>query len=227
MLGKLKRLPRAIECYGLFGLLERAVAHEGLAALRGRVLARRFDQAGSDLWAYGPLTVRRDRQSKLVCGDHCRIYPQVVLRCEAMDTRSVPAAITLGNELQLKDGAHLTARSGQIVIGNRVAIGARCEFAATLADIVIGDCCRIAGEVYLATGNHRFARADQLIMEQGCSFESVRIGRDCWIGRRAMVLPGVSIGDGCVVAAGAIVTRDVPALSVVAGVPARVIKQRQ
>ncbi|MBK6846057.1 MAG: acyltransferase [Proteobacteria bacterium] len=144
-----------------------------------------------------------------------------------MDTRAAPATIELGDELQLKDGARLIARSARIIVGKRVAIGAHCDITATLADIVIGDYCRIAGEVYLATGNHRFARADQLIMEQGCSFEPVRIGSDCWFGRRAMVLPGVTIGDGCVVAAGAIVTRDVPPMSVVAGIPARVIKQRQ
>ena len=53
----------------------------------------------------------------------------------------------------------------------------------------------------------------------------IRLGDDVWIGANATVLPGVAIGDGAVVAAGAVVTRDVPPMTVVGGVPARVIKQ--
>jgi acetyltransferase-like isoleucine patch superfamily enzyme len=55
----------------------------------------------------------------------------------------------------------------------------------------------------------------------------VRIGNDVWIGTRAIILPGVHVGDGAIIGAGSVVTRDVPALAVVGGVPARVIKQRQ
>jgi acetyltransferase-like isoleucine patch superfamily enzyme len=55
----------------------------------------------------------------------------------------------------------------------------------------------------------------------------VRIGNDVWIGTRAIILPGVQIGDGAIIGAGSVVTRDVPALAVVGGVPARVIKYRQ
>ena len=56
--------------------------------------------------------------------------------------------------------------------------------------------------------------------------EPVSIGDDCWLGRRVMVMPGVTIGDGCVIAAGAVVTKDIPPYSVAGGVPARVIKNR-
>lgn len=52
------------------------------------------------------------------------------------------------------------------------------------------------------------------------------IGNDVWIGRRAIIMPGVSIGDGCIIGAGAVVTKDVPPFSVAGGVPAKVIKSR-
>ena len=52
------------------------------------------------------------------------------------------------------------------------------------------------------------------------------IGDDCWIGRRVMIMPGVKIGEGCVIGAGAVVTKDIPPYSVAAGVPAKVVKTR-
>ena len=54
----------------------------------------------------------------------------------------------------------------------------------------------------------------------------MRIGRDCWIGEGAVILDGVTVGNGCVIAAGAVVTKDVPDFSIVGGVPARVLKRR-
>lgn len=57
-------------------------------------------------------------------------------------------------------------------------------------------------------------------------FRKVRVGNDVWIGSRAMILGGVTVGDGAVVGAGAVVTKDVPAYAIVAGVPAKVIKYR-
>jgi len=65
-----------------------------------------------------------------------------------------------------------------------------------------------------------------LIDAQGCSSAPVCIGDDVWIGARAVILPGVNIGRGAVIGAGAVVTRNVAANSVVAGVPARLLRDR-
>ena len=73
--------------------------------------------------------------------------------------------------------------------------------------------------------NHNFSDPDKLIDEQGISTAAVHIGDDVWIGANAVVLPGVTIGNHSVVAAGAIVTKDVPQGSLVAGVPAKILKQ--
>ena len=73
--------------------------------------------------------------------------------------------------------------------------------------------------------NHNFADANKRIDEQGVSTNAVTIEDDVWIGANAVILPGVTIGNHCVVAAGAVVTKDVPPHSLVAGVPAKVIKQ--
>lgn len=77
------------------------------------------------------------------------------------------------------------------------------------------------------TANHSFEDMDTPMRLQGDDeSRPITVGNDVWIGRRAMVMPGVSIGNGSIVAAGAVVTRDVPEFSVVAGVPAKVVKMR-
>ena len=82
-------------------------------------------------------------------------------------------------------------------------------------------------DVTIITRNHRFDRTDIPMMEQGFEEERpVYIGNDVWIGDRALILPGVHVGDGSIIAAGAVVTKDVPPYSIVAGVPARKIRDR-
>lgn len=87
--------------------------------------------------------------------------------------------------------------------------------------IVIGDGALIGHNVVLATINHDFDPA-----QRGNNLPApIRIGKNVWIGANATVLPGVTIGDGAVVAAGSVVTKDVPEMTVVGGVPARVLKK--
>ncbi len=106
-----------------------------------------------------------------------------------------------------------------IAIGRNVFLNAGCHFQ-DQGGITIGDGALIGHGVVLATLNHEPdpARRNELRPAP------IAIGRDVWIGARAVVTPGVTIGDGAIVAAGAVVTRDVPPRTVVAGVPARPIK---
>lgn len=127
-------------------------------------------------------------------------------------------------------GAHIGIGRGarissKITLGERSGIGENC---CLYGEVHIGDHVLMASEVVIFTQNHNYNSRELLILEQGTSEEKpVYIGNDVWIGRRAMIMPGVHIGDGAVIAAGGVVTRDVPAYSVVGGVPARVIKYRQ
>jgi len=94
-------------------------------------------------------------------------------------------------------------------------------------DVAIGSKALIADDVYITDFDHRFADLDLPIKDQGIVKAPVRIGADSWVGTKATVLRGVDIGDGCVIAANSTVTKDVPAYSVAAGVPARVVKSRK
>ena len=106
-----------------------------------------------------------------------------------------------------------------IHIGKNVFINMGCKFQ-DQGGIFIGDDVLIGHNVVLATLNHAMApsRRSTLIPAP------IRIGKKVWIGSNATVLPGVTIGDGAIVAAGAVVTRDVPENTMVGGAPARVIR---
>lgn len=91
----------------------------------------------------------------------------------------------------------------------------------------IGHHVMMGTDVVIITRNHAFERTDIPMMEQGFEEERpVVIGDDVWIGDRVMILPGVTVGNGSILAAGAVVTCDVPAYAIVGGVPARIIKMR-
>ena len=92
--------------------------------------------------------------------------------------------------------------------------------------VVIGEDCLIAELVSIRDHDHRFADLDVPIRAQGADVAEVNIGRNVWIGSKATVLKGVTIGDDAIVGAGAVVTRDVPANAIVIGVPARVVRFR-
>lgn len=107
-----------------------------------------------------------------------------------------------------------------IYLGRDVFVNAGCKFQ-DQGGIYLGDRVLVGQNVVLATLNHGMDPAHRADLHPA----PIRIGDDVWIGANATVLPGVTIGDGAIVAAGAVVTRDVPAMTVVGGVPARVIKR--
>ena len=106
-----------------------------------------------------------------------------------------------------------------IKIGKDVFINSGCHFQ-DQGGIDIGDGALIGHNVVLATINHDLDPA----MKRANHYAPIKIGKHVWIGSNATVLQGVEIGDWAVVAAGAVVTRDVPPLTVVVGVPAKVLK---
>ena len=74
--------------------------------------------------------------------------------------------------------------------------------------------------------NHVFSDADKTIREQGVSHKGIKIGSNCWIGAKVTILDGAVVGDGCVIAAGAVVRGTFPENCVIGGVPARILKFR-
>ncbi len=111
---------------------------------------------------------------------------------------------------------------GDVIIGDHTRIGLHNTI---IGPVTIGSHVNLAQGITVTALNHNFEDTEKRIDEQGVSTNPVTIGDDIWIGANAVILPGVSIGHHSVIAAGAVVTKDVPPHSLVAGVPARIIRQ--
>lgn len=114
--------------------------------------------------------------------------------------------------------------------GERLSIGARSQLSSHGrfgGTIIIGSDCVMGPEVVMMATSHEFSRTDIPINQQGAKPEEpIVIGDDCWIGTRVIILPGVHLGNHCIVAAGAVVTKSFPDYSIIGGCPAILIKKR-
>lgn len=160
--------------------------------------------------------------------------------------------IKFGKWVQLEDHVYVSGLSKKPVeFGNNVRIGAFSRVVASTSFNQIGEYIRIGNNVgigefaYLGGGggleigndciigqyfschpeNHNFEDPNQLLRLQGVGRQGIIIGNNCWIGSKVTILDGVEIGDNCVIAAGAVVTKSMPPNSVVGGVPARILRK--
>jgi len=111
---------------------------------------------------------------------------------------------------------------GDVVIGDYTRIGIHCT---VIGPVSIGNHVNLAQGITVTALNHNFSDTSKRIDAQGVDTKPIVIDDDVWIGANAVILPGVTIGRHVVVAAGAVVTHDVPDNCVVGGVPAKLIKQ--
>ncbi len=199
------------------------IYYRGGQAVRG--LVRR--------WQFGQV------KGLLFCGHSVRVEFGFMIRAGAglilEDDVKINAlsahGISLGNNVTIGRGAILVctgvvANKGEgIRIGSNSAVGA-LSFLGGQGGICIGNNVIMGPSVRIFSENHNFEDPAVPIRKQGESRRGVVIEDDCWIGAGATILDGIIIGTGSVVAAASVVTRSVPPFSVVAGVPARVIKSR-
>jgi acetyltransferase-like isoleucine patch superfamily enzyme len=129
---------------------------------------------------------------------------------------------SLGDYSVVESFACINNAVGDVIIGDYTRVGLHNTI---IGPVTIGNHVNLAQGITVTALNHNFESPGSRIDEQGVSTKPVTIGNDIWIGANAVILPGVSIGEHSVVAAGAVVTKDVPPHSLVAGVPARIIKQ--
>ena len=195
--------------------------------LNGMVCRTRVTGPSRGLTARGLLRTERDKGSVIQLGPHCSFGTNAHFTSIRYQAGDSTAQIMLGARTNVRDNAQIIAKSGTVEMGDRCALGHRAEIRCHRATVTIGDCTRIAAEVFITTNTHKHSSTDRRIIDQGVAHEDVAIEDDVWIGRRAIILPGVRIGRGAIIAAGAVVTKDVPAMTIFGGVPATAIGQRR
>jgi len=138
-----------------------------------------------------------------LCG--AKIGKNVVFYPHVWISKNMSSKLVIGDNVDLALGVIISA-NGNVTIGNRTLIGYRSQ---------------------IISSNHTIPKLPQRIWNSGHVLKPVTIGSDVWIGANVIVLPGVTIGNNSVIAAGAVVTKSIPDNCIVAGVPAKVIRVRE
>jgi acetyltransferase-like isoleucine patch superfamily enzyme len=151
---------------------------------------------------------------RVTIGDYCQLHGG-----------KRPESLSIGESTFVHSFCILRAFNGYIHLGRDCSLNPYCVVYAG-GGIEIGNCVRVGPHTAMIASEHRYERTDVPIYEQGTVGRGIRIEDDVWIGVNCSILDGVTIGRGAIVGAGAVVTKDVEPYSIVAGVPARVIRSR-
>ncbi|GAB4234882.1 MAG: hypothetical protein Tsb0034_08780 [Ekhidna sp.] len=133
-------------------------------------------------------------------------------------------SIEIGDNTEILDGVLILTYGGNIKIGSRCSINPYSIIYGH-GGTIIGDDVLIAGHCMIIPNNHNFDKKGININQQGMTSKGIVIEKNVWIGHGCTILDGVTIGSGSVIAAGSVVKEDVSASCLVAGVPAKVIKE--
>ncbi len=136
------------------------------------------------------------------------------------------ATIEFGRFVWIGDGTKIRCHEGVVSIGAKTVMGQECTISA-YQRVRIGEQCVIADRAMFIDFDHGVVEVERPIRQQGIYKRDVEVGSNVWIGYGACILRGVRVGDNSIVGTNSVVTRDVPANAVVAGIPARVIRMRE
>jgi acetyltransferase-like isoleucine patch superfamily enzyme len=158
---------------------------------------------------------------KIHLGNDVVIDDNCVLDAKGTSNRG----IFIGSGVFIGRNSIVYCKDGDIMIGDNTTVSFNCDiFSGNL--VRLGRNIQIAAYTFLNGGTHDFDRIDLPVQQQGRSGRGIVVEDNVWLGANVKVLDGVSIGQDAIVGAGAVVTDDLPALSIAAGMPARVIRMR-
>lgn len=136
------------------------------------------------------------------------------------------AEVRFGRFVWIGDGSKIRCHEGQVEIGAKTVMGQECTISA-YQHVRIGEQCVIADRAMFIDFDHGVVEVERPIRLQGIYKRDVEVGSNVWVGYGACILRGVRVGDNSVIGTNSVVTKDVPANAVVAGVPARIVRMRE
>ena len=195
----------------------------GWMSLRGRAIAIGHSNISKSVFLGSRVKLYEKQFIKI--GDKTKIHDDV--KIDAMSTEGVHIGeqVVLGRRTIIECTGGLQNVGKGVRIGRQTTFGNDCFFGAA-GGIDIGEAVVVGQYVRFHSENHNFNDLHTLIKDQGVTHKGIKIGNNCWIGSGVVFLDGAELGDGCVVAANAVVSKKFLANTVVGGVPAKVIKLR-
>ena len=166
------------------------------------------------------LVLKARLRGRLQTDGLCFVCPKVKLEL------GPNAVLRMGRWSWIGHGTKVRVHEGEVSIGAKTVMGQECTVSA-YQSVSVGRECILADRVMLIDFDHGVTEVERPVRLQGIYKRDVRVGHNVWIGYGACVLRGVEIGDNSIVGTNAVVTKEVPANAVVAGVPARVIRMRE
>lgn len=191
--------------------------------LRGKIKGMLFGERGKRLYV--------GRKTKFCCskyiyaGNGVSIQDRVLINALSKEGVHFGNNSSVGVNSMIKVSGSLVEVGKGFWLGNYSTLANDC-FIGAAGGVWIGDYVAIGQNVRFHSENHDFSDPTKKICEQGTTHKGIRIEDDCWIGAGAVFLDGAELGKGCVVGANTVVNGVFPAYSVIAGVPARIVKMR-
>lgn len=169
--------------------------------LRGLILSRRFGFCGKGFVVCGKMHLTNPKYISI--GERVKIGPYSRLEVTNYTDTYLGTIITIGDGTSIEHAVHVYGTIG----------------------LKIGSNCMIASGCMITDNNHGINLEDGIYKNQKLTSECVQIGNNCWLGENVCVLPGVSIGDNCIIGCNSVVAHSIPEYSIAVGSPARVIKK--
>lgn len=158
--------------------------------------------------------------NKIILSDECKIFKGVCIRSRTKNERG----IFIGKGVKIHEYSYLDDYGGSIFLDDFSGIGHHCVIGGH-GNLHIGKYTMIGGLTYIVPANHKFENKDVPYVNQNETRRGIIIGNNVWVGAGCIILDGVSIGDNSVIAAGSVVTKDIPENTLAIGHPAKAYKQ--
>ncbi|PJM76409.1 acyltransferase [Bifidobacterium felsineum] len=197
----------------------------GVKAIRG-LLRKPFLKKSCGLLLIGR-NVTISHANHILCGRNVKFEDYSEIHGLCSEGLTFGNDVTIGRGVMIRPSSYYGGDCGQgLVMGDNSSIGPH-SFIGCSGHITIGSNVMIGPKCSMFAENHVFTNTSETIKSQGVKHQNIVIGDDCWIGSNVIILAGVTIGSGCVIGAGTIITKDIPAYSIVIDKLDKSVKSRR
>ena len=218
--GEKYEIDEAISISTMFGL----IWTKGMMVLRG-ILRKPFFNKSKGILFIGKRVKIKNKQ-KITFNGSATIEDGCFIEALSKGGIEIGNNFSLGRNSIIECTGVIRELGEKLIIGQNVGIAANA-FIAMRGKVEIGDDTIFGPGVSIHAENHNFKDLDKPIRLQGATRKGIKIGKNCWIGSKVIILDGVNIGDNVIIGAGAVVTKDIPDYAIAVGTPARIIKIRK